>query len=299
MRVKGVTMRSAELSRSAATRLDGATLWRALRGHWPEYLVEAWGLGVFMVSAALVTTLLEYPGSPLNAALAGADLRRALIGVAMGATAMAIVYSPWGQRSGAHLNPAVTLTFLRLGKVAPADALFYVLAQFVGGTLGVLLALQLLGMAFSEPPVRYVATQPGPAGVGVALAAELTISFGLMSVVLLASGSERFARWTGVCAGILVALFIGLEAPLSGMSMNPARSFASAAPAQLWSHLWIYFVAPVAGMLAASVVHGRFGGRVHCAKLDHPPHRRCIHCGHEPAAGRDRVVLAARSRALP
>jgi aquaporin Z len=285
--------------RSAATRLDGATLWRALRSHWPEYLMEAWGLGVFMVSAGLVTTLLEFPGSPLNAALADADLRRVLIGIAMGATAMAIVYSPWGQRSGAHLNPAVTLAFLRLGKVAPADALFYVLAQFVGGTLGVLLALQLLGTAFSEPPVRYVATEPGPAGRGVALVAEFSISFGLMGTVLLVSSSERCARWTGVCAGILVALFIGLEAPLSGMSMNPARSFASAAPAQLWSHLWIYFVAPVAGMLAASVVHERWGGPVHCAKLDHPPHRRCIHCGHEPAGAHDSAAPAVRSGALP
>ncbi|NJO84009.1 MAG: hypothetical protein HC828_15300, partial [Blastochloris sp.] len=80
-----------------------------------------WGLGTFMVSAGVFTTLLEYPGSPVHRAIADADLRRALIGLAMGLTAIAIIYSPFGQRSGAHLNPAVTLTFWWLGKVEGPD----------------------------------------------------------------------------------------------------------------------------------------------------------------------------------
>lgn len=103
-----------------------------LRRHWPEYLMEAWGLGTFMISAGLVVALLEYPGSPLHQMLPDAHLHRGLIGVAMGLTAVGIIYSPWGQQSGAQINPAVTLTFLRLGKIAPLDALFYILAQFKG-----------------------------------------------------------------------------------------------------------------------------------------------------------------------
>jgi aquaporin Z len=94
----------------------------AMRKHWPEYLMEAWGLGTFMVSAGLVTTLLEYPHSPIEQAIGSPDLRRVLIGLAMGFTAIAIIYSPWGKRCGAHLNPAVTLTFLRLGKIKALDA---------------------------------------------------------------------------------------------------------------------------------------------------------------------------------
>ncbi|MFZ5555469.1 MAG: MIP/aquaporin family protein [Pseudomonadota bacterium] len=262
--------------------LSVAALARALRLHWPEYLMEAWGLGVFMVSAGLFTTLLEYPGSPAHAAIADADLRRALIGLAMGLTAVGIIYSPWGQRSGAHLNPAVTLTFLRLGKVAPADAAFYIAAQFIGGTIGVLLVLAALGPAFGDPPVLYVATLPGAAGVGVAAVAEFAISFGLMLTVLAVSNSVRHARLTGVAAGILVAAYIAFEAPLCGMSMNPARTFASAAPGAVWTHLWIYFTAPVAGMLAAAALYGRLGRRARCAKLDHSPRQRCIHCGYEP-----------------
>ena len=69
------------------------------------------------------------------------DLQRVFTGICMGLTAIALIHSPWGKRSGAHMNPAVTLTFLRLGHIAPWDAAFYIAAQFIGGTLGVLLVL--------------------------------------------------------------------------------------------------------------------------------------------------------------
>lgn len=80
--------------------------------------------------------MIEYSGSPVQQAIADPDIRRALIGLAMGLTAIGIIYSPWGQRSGAHINPSGTLTFLRLGKVAPWDALFFILAHFIGGIPG-------------------------------------------------------------------------------------------------------------------------------------------------------------------
>ena len=107
-----------------------------LRQHWPEYLMEAAGLGIFMVIACAFGTLLEYPASPVRQTITVPLLRRFLMGLAMALTAVSIIYSPWGKRSGAHLNPSVTLTFFRLGKVAPWDALFYVAAQFVGGLVG-------------------------------------------------------------------------------------------------------------------------------------------------------------------
>jgi aquaporin Z len=91
-------------------------MFETLRGHWPEYLMEAWGLGTSLVSADLVVTLLEYPGSPVHAMLPDTDVRRGLIGLTMGLTAVGIIYSPWGQRSGAQINPGVTLSFLRPGR---------------------------------------------------------------------------------------------------------------------------------------------------------------------------------------
>lgn len=113
----------------------------ALKNHWPEYLIEAVGLGIFMISACAFGALLEHPKSLVRQAIADSLTRRTLMGLAMGLTSIGIVYSPWGKQSGAHLNPAVTLTFFRLGKIAKPDAIFYVLAQFIGGIAGVLIAL--------------------------------------------------------------------------------------------------------------------------------------------------------------
>jgi aquaporin Z len=258
----------------------------ALRRHWPEYLMEAAGLALFMVSAGLFGTLLFHPGSPVVALLPEPLLRQALMGVIMGLTAIALIYSPWGQQSGAHLNPAVTVTFWRLGKVATWDAAFYVLAQFAGGALGVLAVLAVLGAAFADPPVSYVATVPGPQGIAAALIAEIAIAFGLMTVILLATNTPKLMRLTGVFAGCLVALYITFEAPLSGMSMNPARTLASALPGNLFDALWIYFVGPAAGMLLAVETYRliRRTPEVICAKLNHHTHRRCIfRCGYAAA----------------
>ena len=260
--------------------------WQTLCNHSPEYLMEAWGLGMFMVSAAVFTTLFEYPGSPVHQALVDGDIRRALIGLAMGLTAVGIIYSPWGQQSGAHLNPAVTLTFLRLGKITVVDAAMYITAQFMGGLVGVLLSIGILGVAFVMPPVQYIVTLPGAGGVATAFLAELVISAAMMFTVLLISNSNRFGHITGLCAGALVALYITFEAPLSGMSMNPARSFASAAPGGMWEHLWLYFTAPVLGMLGGAELYCllKSTAQVHCAKLDHSQTRRCIHCRYEPSS---------------
>src|SRR5512138_1690372 len=218
-------------------------MWEQARKHWPEYLIEAWALGTFMISAGVFTVLIEHPDFGVPAVIESAPLRRALIGLAMGATAIALIYSPWGRRSGAHMNPAVTLAFLALGKVTRVDAIGYIVAQFVGGVAGAAVALALLGERFASLPVAFVLTQPTH-GPRIAFALEWLISFALMTVVLALSTHERVARYTGLAAGVLVATFIALEAPYSGMSMNPARSFASAAVAGQWTSLWIYFVAP-------------------------------------------------------
>ena len=243
--------------------------------------MEAAGLCLFMISAAVVTATFEYPHSPLHDLFTDPILRRIVIGIAMGLTAIGLIYSPWGKRSGAHLNPAVTMTFFRLRKIKGGDALCYVAAQFVGGTIGLWLAAQLLGLAIEHPAVNYVVTVPGREGTAIAFAAEMMISFGLMLMVLIVSNRPSLNRWTGVFAGALVATYIAVEAPLSGMSMNPARTFSSALPAQLWTDYWLYLIAPLIGMLLAAECYVRTHGihRVLCAKLHHHNNARCIfHC---------------------
>jgi aquaporin Z len=240
--------------------------------------MEAAGLGLFMISACVFTALLEHPMSPAHQAVENGTLRRVLIGVAMGLTAVGLICSPWGKRSGAHLNPSVTLAFLSLGKVTRIDALFYILAQFCGGILGVAVANLLIGEPLRHSAVDYAVTTPGSDGAVIALVAELAISAILMSVVLAVSNSPRLSRFTPLLAGGLVAIYISIEAPVSGMSMNPARSLGSAVSADEWTALWIYFVGPPLGMLLAAqlyrLTHGQ--SRVFCAKFHHHNSARCI-----------------------
>jgi len=262
-----------------------ALLTHHLARNWPEYLIEAWALGTFMISACVFTILFEHPSSAVNQWITNADVRRGLQGIAMGLTAIALIYSPWGKRSGAHMNPAVTLTFLRLGKTSAVDAGFYIGAQLLGGTLGVLLVALAAGDRLSSPSVNFALTQPQAGHARIAFGAEVLISFFMMSMVLRVSSSNRLKAWTGVFAGLLVATFITFEAPLSGMSMNPARSFASALPSNQWMNYWIYVIAPIVAMQLAALVYVGIRGRdqVACAKLQHPLNQRCIHCGYEPS----------------
>jgi aquaporin Z len=253
----------------------------ALKHHWPEYLMEATCLGLFMVSAFTFGTILEHPASPVHQVIPNPLLRRLLMGIAMGLTAISIIYSPWGKQSGAHINPSTTFTFFRLGKVAKWDAIFYIVSQFAGGVAGAVLAATVLSRWVSHPSVNYVTTRPGMAGISAAFFGEVVIAFILMSVILRVSNDARLHKLTGLCAGALVATYITIEAPISGMSMNPARTFASAVPAHHWQALWLYFTAPLIGMLSAAEVYVRTPGvqNVICAKLHHENSKRCIFCG--------------------
>jgi aquaporin Z len=253
-----------------------------LASHWPEYVIEALSLGLFLLSAAAFATLLQHPDSPVATTAAPPLLARALMGVAMGATAIALIYSPWGSRSGAHMNPAVTLAFMRLGRIDAVDAAGYIAAQFVGGVAGIFIATVVLDGRPADPSVNYVATQPGVWGTGAAFAAEAAIAFLMMTTILVVSNAPRLAQYTGIAAGLLVAALIAIEAPVSGMSMNPARSLGSNLLAGATESLWIYFTAPTIGMLLAAELHRRRDGSpVRCAKLHHAGAGRCIfRCGY-------------------
>src|SRR5258707_3845246 len=152
-------------------------------------------IATFMISACSFGALLEFPSAPILKAIASGFLRRVLMGLSMGLTAISIFYSPWGKQSGAHINPSVTLTFFRLGKIKVWDALFYITSQFLGAVLGVLVVASFLGKELSDPAVRYVVTLPGPHGPWVALIAEFIIAFGLMSAVFYFSNHDRLDRY--------------------------------------------------------------------------------------------------------
>lgn len=243
--------------------------------------MEAAALGIFMVAAGAVTTVMDSPELPFLAMLPSAAIRRALVGLAMGGTAMALIYSPWGRRSGAHMNPAITLTFLRLGKIPAWDALFYAIFQVLGGLAGVLLTAAVIGTDFTRHPVNYVVTVPGQSGILAAGVGEGVISVLMMGAILWASNRPRIARFTGLLAGILITFFVTFESPYSGFGMNPARTFSSALPSGIWTAFWLYLFVPTLGMLLAGEGYALAKGRtaVGCCKLHHRSDRPCIFCG--------------------
>lgn len=235
-----------------------STLTKAFKQHWREYLIEAWALGMFMVSVGVFVMLLEHPDSPVRQMIDSSFIRRIWMGIAMGLTAIALIYSGWGKKSGAHMNPAVTLSFLKLKKITRADAFFYILFQFVGGLVGLGIFYIWLRPYISVPEINYAVTVPGAWGIAGAFLLEGLMSFVLFGTILWASNTPRVSKLGGVFAGIWLCVFISLEAPLSGMSINPARTFASAFPAWEWRAMWIYFVAPPIGMLLATVLYERW-----------------------------------------
>jgi aquaporin Z len=263
-----------------AARVRRSTLGLAgsLRLHWPEYLMEAGEMGLYLFFTCSFATLLQHPASPIGHFVVNRVARRALMGLAVGATVVTIIMSPWGKQSGGHFNPAMTFAFYRLGKVARWDALFYGAAQFSGATAGVAMAAFLLRGVPGDGAVRYAITAPGVYGSAVAFVAELAISFLLMMTVLLVTQHHRLAPYTPYFVGSLYAIDITFETPLSGMSMNPARTFGPAAYGGYWHLLWIYFIAPTLGMLVAAEVFlwVRHGTPPHCAKLQHANNERCI-----------------------
>src|SRR5260370_7133473 len=128
MKMRNISVRSPS---TALRRLDGLSAISSLRRHWPEYLMEVGELGWYLFVACVVATLLQHPASIVRQFVSSSLARRGLMGLAMGVTAIAIVMSPWGKRSGGHFNPAITFTFYRLGNVGVLDEWPSSLAQFL------------------------------------------------------------------------------------------------------------------------------------------------------------------------
>jgi aquaporin Z len=251
--------------------------------------MELCEMGLYLFFTCASATLFQHPASPIRHLVPNDTVRRACFGISVGASIAAMALTPWGRQSGGHLNPAMTFTFYRLGKIKLWDAIFYGVAQFAGATAGVAIATAILRGAPGNPTVRYAATLPGVYGSGVAFIAELAISFALMLTVLFSSNHKLLSRFTAYFVGALYAIFITVETPVSGMSMNPARTFGSAFLGRYWYALWIYFLGPTLGMLVAARVFlwGRGGIGPYCAKLHHANEKRCIFCHDTQRQNRD------------
>jgi aquaporin Z len=220
--------------------------------NWIHYLQEALGLAIFMVSACFFSAVLSRNVGSIHLFIQNETTRSIATGILMGSTALFIFYSPFTAPSGSQINPAVTLSFLRLNKMCPWDAMFFIIFQIIGGTLAVYLMQILMGASLTTPPVNSAVTVPGKYGQLPALIAEFVIAFITMTIVLFSAENRKLKKYTRIFAGCLVCTWVIVAGPISGFGMNPARSFASALPANTWTAFWIYTVVPFAGMLSAS-----------------------------------------------
>jgi aquaporin Z len=248
-----------------------------MQTHWREYLMEAAELCVLMISICLFSTLIYSSASPLRALPLSGTAKAFLMGVAIAITTGFIIRCRFGRRTGAHFNPSITLAYFYLGRIHRWDALYYVAFQFAGALAGVFLAYQVLGDRLSGPPVRYVITTPGAYGSLLGFVAEFVLSGILMAVVLFATNHRGLARFSPFIVALVTVFYYGLCSSLSGFSVNPARSFSSAIFAWIWQGIWIYFLAPSLGMLAAASIYARSEGRqnVYCAKVFHDLKSTC------------------------
>ena len=245
-----------------------------MRRNLSAYVAEFAGTALMLFFGVSAVAFMWAPGSPVPV-ISSPALHRLVTGLLFAGGATVVVYSPLGQISGGHINPAVTLAFWRLGKVPTRDAVIYAVLQCAGALLGTYAA----GVAWGPltTGVQYAATVPGEgypwAGV---LAAEILITFLLVFTIFVCVNKPRLAPKTGLIAGALVAALVMIEAPVSGTSLNPARSLGPALVSSVYSGLWIYVVGPVTGALVAVAAYrGQWGPEVVCAKLYHTEKYPC------------------------
>lgn len=230
-----------------------STLVTTFKKNFVLYCCEALGLGIFLFCAGLADVIIDHPAMPVHNHIHSALIRRFLIGLLMGLTALYILNSRFGKKSGSHINPSVTLVQYRLGNITAVNSIFYILFQFIGGSIGMYLIYLLMPHFIKFPSINYIVTQPSAAGVAIAFVLEFIISFILMVTVLYSNTNKQLSMLTAYFVAALITLFITFEAPYSGMSMNPARTFASAIVSGEWKSFWLYCIAPPIGMVCGEL----------------------------------------------
>lgn len=229
------------------------------------FFSELIGTGLLLLSGLSLVIAVNGAGSPVPQWVPNGAVRQSLTGFVFGSFGALISVSLVGKLSGAHINPAVTCGFLLAGKLEPRAALGYVIAQLTGAALG---CLPLLLWGAMGRSVNFGATLPG-AGYPTAtvVLGEAITTFGLVGALCVFLGIRRLRPFTPVMIPFLYAIMVPLEASISGTSTNPARSFGPALVSGRWEGWWIYWVGPLAGMLAAIVVFSFLGSRIEVAKI--------------------------------
>ena len=232
---------------------------------WPLFCSELIGTALLVLGGLSCVILMFGNGSPLPLLVPNEGARRAITGFLFGTTGALVAISPVGKTSGAHINPAVTVAFWLMRKINAGTLLVYVVAQLAGASLGSVL---LLGWGSMGRSVAFGATVPG-AGFGVweALAGEVVTTFAMVTLLCVFLGFRRLRAFTPLIFPFLYSFMVWAEAPLSGTSTNPARTLGPALIAARWEGWWIYWLGPLLGAVAATLICSILARRIEVAKL--------------------------------
>jgi aquaporin Z len=255
------------------TSRTGTTQRRQPQGglHPVEWGCELVGTALLLLGG-LSAICLDFGANGAVATHVSSHSSRLLItGLLFAGTGSLVAISPLGRRSGAHLNPTVTLAFWLRGNVHPHDLLGYIASQFGGALLGTLAVEAIWG--HTARVLQFGATVPGHGLDGTqAAGVETLMTAALILAILLMTSHPGTARWTPLVVWIVVAALVWQGAPYTGTSLNPARSFGPALLGHQLGVYWIYVVGPLAGSLLAAGLHEVLpGDRPVTAKLFHDP----------------------------
>jgi aquaporin Z len=252
------------------------TKWKTL--NWSEYGAELLGTAFNILVGFSIITFNFGKGLPMEHLIPDVSLRLLINGLIFAGSGTLFSISPLGKLSGSHLNPCLSLAFWLQGKMHRHDLIGYIFGQFIGAVLGAFLALVLWGNYLVS--VNYCITLPG---IGYPLwyvfIAEVFMTFLLVLSIFIFLSHHQLLRWTPLMVWLLVASMVWLGAPISGTSLNTARSIGPALLAWSWQNQWIYCIASPLGALTAVGVFQliAMGEReVLTGKLFHVPNYRCI-----------------------
>jgi aquaporin Z len=237
--------------------------------HPVEWACELTGTALLLLGGLSAVCLNFGPHTPLTDV--STSLRLLLTGLLFAGSGSLIAITPIGRRSGAHLNPAVTLAFWSQRTVHPHDLVGYIISQLLGAVLGTSIVSALWGR--EARAVNLGATSPGP---GISLPFAVLIEAGMTAVliltILLMTGSAHTARWTPLLLWPLIAELVWQGAPYTGTSLNPARSLGPALLAPLPTPYYVYLIGPLAGTAAAIGIYQLITtAHTVTAKLFHDP----------------------------
>lgn len=218
-------------------------------------MMEGLGLFIFMISACFFSGILEHHGTFLNLSLPDPKLRLLIMASAMAVTALFIFRSPLTSPSGAFINPSVSVMRWRLGQLSLENLIWYSVFQTLGGLLAVFLMSLLMGQILTDPPVNYVVTIPGKNVTNVEAALMETLTAFFMMAMVLFISDTKYEKAVPYLSAFLVGVYVYIAGPVSGFGMNPARTIASAVPANCYTDFWLYMLCPTVGMLIAAELY--------------------------------------------